>query len=130
MAAPLFKHGLRALQSFVSSRCRWNHFDLTWGAGARTAYLGRSVEALGRAGAHHEADRRLAVPQAVTEILEVVENILQERISERIPKQTVSVPVPRVKLAGSSGEAGSSWPRVNDTTSVATAALAKSVGEA
>ena len=72
----------------------------------------------------------LPVPRAVTEILEVVENILQERISERIPKQTVSVPARRVKLAGSSGEAGSSWPGVNDTTSVATAALAKSVGEA
>ena len=56
----------------------------------------------------------LPVPRAVTEILEVVENILQEHISEhiseQIPKQTVSVPVPRVKLAESSGEAGSSWP--------------------
>ena len=72
----------------------------------------------------------LLVPPAVTEILEVVENILQERISERTPKQTVNVPVPRVKLAESSGAAGSSWPGVNDTTSVATAPLAKSVGEA
>ena len=48
------------------------------------------------------------VPQFTGEILEVVENIPKERISERTMEQTVDVPVPHVELAVSAGVAGSS----------------------
>ena len=69
--------------------------------------------------------------QVVEEIPEVFENIPQERISENIPGPIVDPRVPQVELAESSGEAGSSWSRVNVTTSTAaTATVAKSVGEA
>ena len=79
--------------------------------------------------AQQEQSADLPVPHVVEEILEVAEHIHQERISENTPKQTVDVPVPKVKLAESSGEAGSSCPRSHDTTIAATTAVAKSVGE-
>ena len=68
---------------------------------------------------------------AEQEVLDVVENILQERISDNMPEQTVDMPVSQVELARYSEEAGSSWPGANDTTSAASAAstaVAKSVG--
>ena len=66
---------------------------------------------------------------AEQEVLEVVENNPQKRISDNMPEKTVDMPVSQVELAVSSGEAGSSWPGTNDTTCLDDAIVAESFGE-
>ena len=69
------------------------------------------------------------ITHVVNEILEVIKDTHQERVSENIPEQSVDVRVPKVELAESSGEAWSPWSRADGTTSAAATAEG-SVGEA